>query len=348
MTLSLLPPKAPPVREYVVPLISRYQPGDILLAGGSATLLARGDRTLSGVTLADLPATLTTCFDGAREVIAAGAITSDGASCRITLCEEASWAGPLPVRRPFGCMTAQEEHAPLIELGCDQIAAGKPDEVALIHPWEQIGQRSTGVAELLLRLGEHSAHTYTVPFSGEQVLLGANPELLVARHGRTVTATPLTGWAERAFDPEEDRAIAARLLTSATNSLQHRYATDAVAAALAPYCSPLHISEPALLATSTVWQASASISGRLAAPFPTALELAAALHAIPAMSATGEAAGFEDGMGIEHDFHGGLMGWQDTAGDGEWAIALRGTVLVGPTAGSTRAQPPTPASGPPS
>ncbi|WP_431929996.1 isochorismate synthase [Nonomuraea jabiensis] len=346
MTLSLLAPVTTPLtRQHVPPLIGHYTSGDILLAGASYSLLARGRRTLTGITLDDLPATLATCLDSDRQTIAAGAITFDGTSCHLTLCDEALWAGPLSVRACSGCgntnwqitpVPAEEDYVKAVQSARDRITAGDLHKVVLARTLELIGQHPVTVPDLLLHLAGRGAHTYAVPLGGQRTLIGASPELLVARHGRTVTANPLAGSARRnPANPRKDRAIADRLLNSDKDRHEHRLVADAVAAALAPHCDHLHVPEPTLLATPTMWHLSTPISGRLASSAPTSLDLAAILHPTPAVcgtptdTAAALIAELEGGMGVERDYYAGLVGWQDAAGDGEWAIALRGAVLDG-------------------
>ncbi|MEU6721194.1 isochorismate synthase [Nonomuraea sp. NPDC046802] len=342
MTLSLLPPEAPLVGEQVAPLIGQYRPGDILMTGGSYSLLARGEHVLTDIALDDLSATLATRLDG-HDGVAAGAITFDATSCRVTLCDDVHWAGPLSARACFGCGSTtwhitpaptEQDFVKAAQIARDRIAGGDLDKVVLARTLELTGQRPVTVTDLLLHLGGRGAHTYAVPLGGERTLIGASPELLVARHGRTVTANPLAGSARRKpADPHADRATAERLLMSAKDRHEHRLVADAVAAALAPHCDHLHVPEPTLLATPTMWHLSTPITGRLASPAATSLELAAALHPTPAVCGTPAAAAraliaeLEGGMGVERDFYAGLVGWQDAAGDGEWAIALRGAVL---------------------
>ncbi|MEV4079836.1 chorismate-binding protein [Nonomuraea fuscirosea] len=329
----------------MLPLFSRYQPGDVLLTGTSYSLLARGDRVLTGIPLDELPAIVTNCLHGRPRAIAAGAITVDGTHCRITLCPEPNWAGPPPVHPCLRCGSFDWQPSAIPDTGDDveaihaarhQIAGSHLDTVVLARVLHLTGQRPLLVRDLLRHLGGGDTHPCAVPLAGEQVLLGIRPELLVAKHGPTVTATPRTGSARRNLaDPAEDRAIADRLLLSVKDRQEHHLLAGAVAAALAPHCQHLHVPEPTVLATGTRWHLSTPISGRLSDPAPTSLELAATLHPTPAMCGTpiSQAAALrtdlETGMGVERGFYAGLVGWQDAHGDGEWAITLQGAVLDG-------------------
>ena len=125
------------------------------------------------------------------------------------------------------------------------------------------------------------------PTGTGSVLVGASPELLVSRHGTEVRANPLAGSAPRAGDPEEDRANAEALGSSAKDRQEHAIVVEAVFAALHPLCTELHHdADPVLLPTANVWHLSTRFRGRLREPAPTALALAAALHPTPAVAGT--------------------------------------------------------------
>ena len=56
-------------------------------------------------------------------------------------------------------------------------------------------------------------------------LVGASPELLVARRGPTVISRALAGSAPVTGDPQQDDQLAERLAHSAKDLEEHRYAT---------------------------------------------------------------------------------------------------------------------------
>ena len=82
------------------------------------------------------------------------------------------------------------------------------------------------------------AWTFAAP-ADAGTLVGASPELLVARRGRTVRSNPLAGTAPRAGDPVEDHANADRLLASPKDREEHAIVVDAVAATLGEVCDDL-------------------------------------------------------------------------------------------------------------
>jgi isochorismate synthase len=163
--------------------------------------------------------------------------------------------------------------------------------------------------------------------SGDSVLVGASPELVVRKFGRSVVSNPLAGSAPRSADPDEDRNRARILSTSEKDLREHRIVVDAVADALRPYCSALEVSRrPSVIRTRTMLHLSTQVRGVLATPVPNALELAAALHPTPAVCGwpTAEAHRFiTRSEGFDRRYYGGLIGWMNADGDGEWVLALR-------------------------
>jgi isochorismate synthase len=185
------------------------------------------------------------------------------------------------------------------------------------------------VRELLaeLRRRDPACHLFAAPAGAEGTFLGATPETLVRREGDRVLSLPHAGTAARSADPARDREIAETLLRSVKNRHEHAPVVEAVASALALHCSELHVdSEPHLTATATVWHLATAVRGRLRAPAPSALALAAALHPTPAVCGSPAAAAGDLLARLEPRPRGlfaGLVGWMDSRGDGEWAVSLR-------------------------
>jgi len=165
------------------------------------------------------------------------------------------------------------------------------------------------------------------------MLVGASPELLVARNGRTVRSTPLAGSAPRAGDVGQDRARAEALRSSAKDREEHAVVVEAIAATLGPVCERLDWDpEPVLLETANLWHLATRFEGILREPAPSAVDLVAALHPTPAVCGTPRDTARAIIAALEPFDRGGYagpVGWMDAAGDGEWAIALRCAELEG-------------------
>jgi isochorismate synthase len=188
-----------------------------------------------------------------------------------------------------------------------------------------------------LSAAESGAYVFLVVLpGGSSSLVGASPELLVRRRGMRVSSDPLAGTAQRSRDRARDVEIARQLIDTVKEQREHRITAEAVADALAPFCSKLAVDpEPSLTSTSTLWHLQTSVRGTLKPDAPDALAIAAALHPTPAICGTPRSAAADlitRLEGFDRRFFAGLVGWVDARGDGEWALTLRCAEISGSTA----------------
>ncbi len=213
-----------------------------------------------------------------------------------------------------------------------RIRAGELRKVVLARTIEVSAGRAFDPRRLAhrVRAVDPEGFSFIAP-TDDGVLVGASPELLVARQGVEVRAVPLAGSAPRSGDPQRDRANGDALAASAKDREEHAAVVDAIAAVLDPLCESLTWDpEPALHSTPNVWHLSTRFRGRLREPAPTALELALALHPTPAVGGAPRAealALMQQLEGFDRGSYAGPVGWVDAEGNGTWAIALRCALL---------------------
>lgn len=180
------------------------------------------------------------------------------------------------------------------------------------------------------------ARTYCCPLPGGDSLVGASPELLVSRLGRTVRSHPLAGSVPRSAHPAQDEAAARQLLASTKDLREHAVVVEMIADTLAPYCTRLTVpNQPALVSTRTVWHLGTWVRGELRDPQTNSLELAAALQPTPALCGAPHQPALDllrRAEGFDREWFGGAVGWNDEHGDGEWTVAIRCARLSGATA----------------
>jgi isochorismate synthase len=170
-------------------------------------------------------------------------------------------------------------------------------------------------------------YTFAADLPGGRTLVGATPELLLSRSGGRVVSYPHAGSAPRSLDPVTDVENGKALLASKKDHLEHAVLTEAVVETLRPFCRKLDApTVPDLVSTPTMWHLGTTITGELADPDVSVLRLAAALHPTPAVCGTPTAVA-RDLVGelepFDRGYYAGAVGWVDTSGDGEWAVAIR-------------------------
>ncbi len=315
-----------------------------VLAGPDGVVVAAGIRT--GFTrLADAQAALRA---GEASIIV-GALPFDVSQPTALMAPEAvrftaalpDWPVlPLPAVRVGRALPEPAEHRARVAAAVRRLndpAAGL-HKVVLARSLQLIADGPVDAWTVLTRLvaDDPSATGYLVdlsPAGGDHTgtaLVGATPELLVARRGDVVTCRPFAGSAPRSADPDTDRANAAALADSAKNRHEHQLVVDAMRKALDPLCVDLQIAPtPALSSTAAVWHLNTPITARLREKSTTALDLAVALHPTPAVGGVpaGTAAALITELEGDRGFYAGAVGWCDARGDGSWVVSIRGAQL---------------------
>jgi menaquinone-specific isochorismate synthase len=215
----------------------------------------------------------------------------------------------------------------------DLVRSGALEKVVLAREVVVEGDAPFPVHQLVARLRDSYPAAFRFAIDG---LVGASPELLVARTGETVRSHPMAGTAPRSADPSTDARLAASLLASTKDRVEHQITIDFVLDELLPFCSYLDAeAEPSIVAMANVQHLATMVRGRLSSPPATALALAGALHPTPAVcgSPRSEArAAIARLEGMDRGRYAGPVGWVDARGDGAFAVAIRSAELDGPRA----------------
>jgi len=310
------------------------------LCGPRGTLVADGVRTH----YSDVKAAHTALRSGEAPIVL-GALPFDVRGPAALLVPNAvvrtdalpDWpTGPLPAVRITAAVPPPSEYRGRIDRARDRLTApgGSLRKVVLSRALQLAADAPLDARVILRRLvaADPAAYGYLVDLTaaGDEyagtALVGASPELLVARSGDRVMCQPFAGSAPRAADPEMDVAYGAALAASAKDRHEHQLVIDAMRANLEPLCDELTIaSEPQLSRTAAVWHLCTPISGRLRAASTTALDLALALHPTPAVGGVPTKAASNLIAELEGDrgFYAGAVGWCDAKGDGYWVVSIR-------------------------
>ncbi|MDY0206468.1 MAG: isochorismate synthase [Pseudomonas sp.] len=177
-----------------------------------------------------------------------------------------------------------------------------------------------------------SVTTYVIPLPVDDNeppawLVGATPELLISRRGRTIISHPLAGSARRSHEAVKDARTAEKLETSSKDLDEHRYVVDAIVAALAPLCDELDApTTPSLYTTDSMWHLGTRIVGTLKDPNTSVATLVGLLHPTPAVCGTPRQQALDTINALEpvsRGFYAGAVGWLDAQGDGDWYVAIR-------------------------
>ncbi|EAM2801149.1 isochorismate synthase EntC [Salmonella enterica] len=176
------------------------------------------------------------------------------------------------------------------------------------------------------------SYNFHLPLADGGVLLGASPELLLRKEGERFSSLPLAGSARRQPDDVLDREAGNRLLASQKDRHEHELVTQAMKQILRDRSTELQLpSSPQLITTPTLWHLGTPFEGKANAG-ENALTLACLLHPTPALS------GFPHQVAkkliaelepFDRELFGGIVGWCDAEGNGEWVVTIRCAKLRG-------------------
>jgi menaquinone-specific isochorismate synthase len=237
---------------------------------------------------------------------------------------------PAPRPDPAAAAFTVEALAPLeqylsaVTAARDAVRAGRLTKAVIAREIRVASDRPIDVHAVLLRLRASFGSSYRYSLDG---FIGASPELLVRVEGNVVESHPLAGTAPRTGDPANDERIAAQLIASTKNQVEHRAVIEMVHDTLLPWCSYLDWEpEPSIVAVANVQHLGSRVEGRLSEPRPNVLELVRALCPTPALGGAPRDAALDliaDVEGFPRGRYGGAVGWVDAHGNGTWAVAIR-------------------------
>ena len=206
----------------------------------------------------------------------------------------------------------------------DAVRAGDLTKAVIARPITVHSSEEIDVHAVLRRLRASFGSSYRYSIDG---FIGASPELLVEVDGPIVRSHPLAGTAPRTGDVDNDARIAADLIASTKNQIEHRVVIDVVHDTLLPWASYLDWEpEPSIVTVANVQHLGTRMEGMLSQPGPSVVELVRALSPTPALGGHPRDAAIEliqRVEGFERGRYGGAVGWVDAAGNGTWAVAIR-------------------------
>ncbi|WP_343554175.1 isochorismate synthase [Pantoea sp.] len=232
---------------------------------------------------------------------------------------------------------AVPEHDAFVKMVADAVAAtqcGDLDKVVLSRLMDIVTDQPVDTAALMQRVIAQNPNSYHfhLPLPQGGALIGASPELMLRKQGRDFSSCPLAGSARRDHrDAQQDRAAGESLMSSGKDRHEHKLVTDAMRDTLQARSRVLSVPTiPSLITTATLWHLATQIDGEVRDEAENALSLACLLHPTPALSGFPHQRAQQLIQQLEpfdRQLFGGIVGWCDSEGNGEWVVTIRcGTV----------------------
>ncbi|SDI02593.1 isochorismate synthase [Vibrio xiamenensis] len=184
-------------------------------------------------------------------------------------------------------------------------------------------------AKLLRNLLAINARGYTFAASIDQDnrLMGASPELLIAKKGSQLISNPLAGSRPRSSSAAENQAHEQSLLNTQKDLHEHGLVVEEVERVMSQYCHNLYTPMvPSVIETETMLHLSTKLEGQVDDPNVSAIQVAADLHPTPAVCGFPRQPAYDaikQLEGFDRGYFTGMVGWCDARGNGEWVVTIR-------------------------
>lgn len=226
-----------------------------------------------------------------------------------------------PVRNPVSWTAA-------VDSAAARLRAGDAQKVVLAREVVVHGDGavSAGMVARSLRAAYPSCFIYLITGADGTAFAGASPELLIRRSGTRAYSQPMAGSIARGATEAEDDRLAEELAQSAKDAAEHHVVADFVVDALRPFSLHVKARTPEVIRFTNIQHLATLVEAELLEPPAGALDLAAALHPTPAVCGWPRAAAnllIDELEAMERGWYAGGVGWIDSRGDGEFAVALR-------------------------
>ncbi len=273
--------------------------------------------------------------------------SSDGAGCVRDVLAGSRWTAlrprPLALGHPVRGVVeigngGPEPYVGRVQRILDEIREGSLQKVVLAREVHvTAGSPIDPVAWLVALRERFPTCTLFAVGEGDAVFLGASPERLVRVEGDTVRTAALAGTAPRGASRAADQALGEALCDSSKNGAEHAIVVRYLADALADCCDEVAVArEPVLLRTRTVQHLCTELTARRRPGAPVSLlDLVGRLHPTPAVGGAPSEAALKwlaDHESLERGWFAGPVGYVQSNGDGEFAVALRSALARGRTA----------------
>ncbi|KKB33146.1 isochorismate synthase [Bacillus thermotolerans] len=164
----------------------------------------------------------------------------------------------------------------------------------------------------------------------DSCFLGASPERLVRKRGEKVLSTCLAGSIKRSKNPEEDEALGKELLNDEKNRKEHDYVVQMIKEEMEGLCKHVSIpSAPELMKVRDIQHLHTPVVGLTEAAC-SILQFVEKLHPTPALGGLPNDKALpiiRQLEGMDRGLYGAPVGWMDSQGNGEFAVAIRSGLL---------------------
>ncbi|WP_059171493.1 isochorismate synthase MenF [Bacillus sp. FJAT-27445] len=214
-----------------------------------------------------------------------------------------------------------------------QLQNGPLKKVVLARELRLYFNKEVESTAVLEKLEQEQKTSFIFSFeSGGDSFIGASPERLIKKRGKSVRSACLAGSIPRGKTAEEDSLLGSLLLSDEKNLAEHQYVVDMIRDAMEETCNHVSIpDQPKLMKIRDIQHLYTPVEGT-SKDTSSLLDIVERLHPTPALGGLPKEAAIEKIREIEaldRGFYAAPIGWMDYAGNGEFAVAIRSGLIQG-------------------
>lgn len=243
-----------------------------------------------------------------------------------------------PVRSAFHPM-GRSAWADVARSALDRIDSGELQKVVLARGVEIESASPVDPRTLLHVIAEANprAYRYLLRPADGAAFLGASPERLVSLRDGVVASDAVAGTVRLEYPDRTEaasasnRAAVAALLSSEKDRREHAPVVRHIVEALSPLCRVVSASDAAAQIHRRLAHLRTEVRG-LAKPGTHVLDLVERLHPTPAVAGTpldASLAFLREHEPVDRGWYAGVVGWMDSAGNGDFVVGIRSAFLEG-------------------
>lgn len=217
-----------------------------------------------------------------------------------------------------------------------QIQAGEADKVVIARSLQLLFQERVNTVTALAHITEEQPKSYRFGLQlQDQLFFGATPERLIEiTDGRAYSAC-VAGSIRRGKTEEEDISLGNTLLNDPKNLGEHQYVVDMIREVFDAYCQNVEIDEhPQLMKIRDIQHLFTPVESTVREE-SNIFKFVKSLHPTPALGGVPTSESLKiirQEEQMNRGYYAGPIGWVDTNGDGEFAVAIRSGLLDGEAA----------------
>jgi menaquinone-specific isochorismate synthase len=212
-----------------------------------------------------------------------------------------------------------------------QLKKGEMEKVVLARKCEMNFQDDVSTDYVVNNLWVQQPDSFIFSLNIENsCFIGATPERLVRKSGENILSTCLAGSIARGSSLEEDEKLGLSLLSDQKNRYEHHLVVENIKEALAPYCHGVEMPEtPKLMKMKDIQHLYTPVIGK-ASKDASILEIVERMHPTPALGGVPREKAMETirkEENMDRGFYAAPIGWLDSYGNGEFAVAIRSGLI---------------------